>query len=109
MARKWRAWFARTTAAKSSTRCKASPPERRRSAMARCRLRNPRDSLRPAPMVDASDEGCASHGSSGIALVHLISSRQTLDFTPLTPGMRIRVSSRKSDSDFKSFATTFST
>ena len=47
--------------------------------------------------------------SSGIALVHLISSRQTLERTPLTPGIRISVSSRKSDSDFRSRATTFNT
>ncbi|CAM8793620.1 hypothetical protein NCF_05237 [Burkholderia pseudomallei] len=46
---------------------------------------------------------------NGIALVHLISSRHTLECTPLTPGMRISVSSRNVESPFRSAATTFST
>jgi hypothetical protein len=42
------------------------------------------------------------HSGSGSELVHLISSRQTLERTPLTPGSRI-------SSDFKSCAITLIT
>lgn len=61
------------------------------------KFRSRRESRRPA------------QASTGIALVHLISSRQTLECTPLTPGMRISVSSRNVDRPFRSCATTFST
>ena len=56
--------------------------------------------------------GAALKGASrhtGNALVHLISSRHTVDRTACTPGVRISVSIRKSDSDFRSRATTFIT
>ena len=51
--------------------------------------------------------GC--HAGKGSALVHLISSRQTLERTTLTPGMRIRVSIRNWDSDLRSRAMTLIT
>lgn len=57
----------------------------------------------------AADRRCERQAESGTADVHLISSRQTLDLTALTPGMRISVSSRKSDKPFRSRATTLST
>ena len=47
--------------------------------------------------------------SSGKALVHLISSRHTVERTACTPGVRISVSIRKSDRLLRSRATTFST
>ena len=51
----------------------------------------------------------APHSGSGSALVHLISSRHTLERTLLTPGRRISLSIKNCDSDFKSRATTLIT
>lgn len=45
---------------------------------------------------------------NGKGLGGLISSRQTIDLTPATPGTCIRRSVKNPDSDFKSLATTFS-
>jgi len=51
----------------------------------------------------------AAQAGSGSALVHLISSMQTLERTAATPGICISVSIRNRDSAGRSVATTFST
>src|SRR5439155_17392181 len=58
---------------------------------------------------DAGRAHAPRHSGSGSELVHLISSRQTLERTLLTPGRRISFSIRKTDNDFRSCATTLTT
>ncbi len=93
--------------------CRSSAPYRGRIALALAGppARDQRAVRRQGTPEDsgAADQHIGCHAGKGSALVHLISSRQTLERTTLTPGMRIRVSIRNWDSDLRSRAMTLIT
>ena len=66
-----------------------------------------RSAAMPAKMGSTMPVFAARAG--GNTPVALISSRHTLERTPLTPGTRISFSIKKYDSDFRSSAATLST